>query len=253
MKYCGSVKIDSIEFFNDEVYSLKINRPKNIKIKPGQFFMIKTKNEYPLLNRPISVSGYNDKSIDFGIKIVGKETKKMSSLKKGEEINIIGPLGNGFELDLNLSKVLVIGGGIGVKPLKSLVKEINNKDMKLKTILGFREKAFDKDFFKKYSDDLIVYSEKKNIEQKTGYPTDILDKELIKENYDLVYSCGPEILMKKVKEICKKNNIKCQLLLEEKMACGIGACLGCTCKTDSGYKKVCADGPMFYGKEVFNE
>ncbi|MGM0379408.1 MAG: dihydroorotate dehydrogenase electron transfer subunit [Bacillota bacterium] len=252
MKYCGSVKVISVNFSNDEVYSLKIERPKNIKLKPGQFFMIKSKNNYPLLNRPISISDYTEEVIDFGIKIVGKETKKLSTLKKGNEINIIGPLGNGFELDKNLKKVLVIGGGIGVKPLKALVKEINNKKIEIKTILGFRKKAYDKDFFEKYSNHLAIFSEKENLEENTGYPTDILDQELINGSYDLVYSCGPEILMEKVKKICEKNNIECQLLLEEKMACGIGACLGCTCKTDSGYKKVCADGPMFYGKEVFN-
>jgi dihydroorotate dehydrogenase electron transfer subunit len=101
---------------------------------------------------------------------------------------------------------------------------------------------------------LLTFSEKESEGDYLGYPTDELESILSKNTFDAVFTCGPGILMDKVNNISKVYNVETQLLMEEKMACGIGACLGCTCETKNGYKKVCTDGPMFYGAEVsFNE
>lgn len=254
MKYNGKVKVEQIEFMLDEVYKIRVKRPKDLNIKSGQFFMIKNTGNYPLLNRPISVSKYDNHYIEFGIKKVGIETRNISELKKNDELYLLGPLGNGFDIKKDYKKILLIGGGIGVEPLKAAAMELKEEGIKVKMVLGFRDKAFDLNDFKDFSDELVVYSEKENFGDFQGYPTDGLDRILNEENYDCVFTCGPEILMKKVNEITKKYNLETQLLLEEKMACGIGACLGCTCETKDGYKKVCNDGPMFYGNEVmFNE
>lgn len=253
-KINGDYKILSNECLAEDVYKLVVEKPKTIQIKPGQFFMIKSLNTYPLLNRPISVSGFTDETVEFGIKKVGIETNHMSELQAGEKLYLLGPLGNGFEIKENYKKVLLIGGGIGIEPLKGVLKVLSNKKIQTTTSLGFRGECFDLEDFRKYNSKIITFSEKESTGDFLGYPTDRLEKMLSEEKYDAVFTCGPEILMSKVKDISKVYNVETQLLLEEKMACGIGACLGCTCETKGGYKKVCTDGPMFYGDEVtFNE
>lgn len=250
MKYNGNVKVVDKKFLKDDIYKLVVEKPKNIQIKAGQFFMIKSVGEYPLLNRPVSVSGHSEETIEFSIKIVGRETAKMSELVKDDEIYLLGPSGNGFDIKERHEKVLLVGGGIGIEPLKSAALELNNKDIFHNAFLGFKNESFDIDEFEYFVDNVVVFSEEDKTADFVGYPTDRLDEELKKGNYSAVFTCGPEILMNKVKSICEENNIEVQMLLEEKMACGIGACLGCTCDTKDGYKKVCVDGPMFYGSEV---
>lgn len=253
-KINGNYKIVESKRLTSEVYQLTVEKPKEIKVKPGQFFMIKSINTYPLLNRPISISGFTDETVEFGIKKIGIETNHMSELEAGEEIYLLGPLGNGFDIKESYKKVLLIGGGIGIEPLKGALKVLSSKKVETTTLLGFRNNCFDLDDFRKYGGKIITFSEKESRGDYFGYPTDQLEKILAEEEYDAVFTCGPEILMSKVKDISKVYNVETQLLLEEKMACGIGACLGCTCETKNGYKKVCTDGPMFYGDEVsFNE
>jgi dihydroorotate dehydrogenase electron transfer subunit len=253
-KINGNYKILRNESLGQDVYKLIVEKPKALEIKPGQFFMIKSINTYPLLNRPISISGFTDETVEFGIKKVGIETNHMSTLAVGEKIYLLGPLGNGFDIKESYKKVLLIGGGIGIEPLKGALKVLSNRKIQTTTMLGFKDACFDLEDFKKYSGKIVTFSEKESKGDYLGYPTDQLEKILSEEKYDAVFTCGPEILMSKVKDISEVYNVETQLLLEEKMACGIGACLGCTCETKKGYKKVCTDGPMFYGDEVtFNE
>lgn len=253
-KINGNYRILKNEYLVEDVYKLVVEKPKALKIKPGQFFMIKSLNTYPLLNRPISISGFTEETVEFGIKKVGVETNNMSTLEAGDEIYLLGPLGNGFEIKENYKKVLLIGGGIGIEPLKEALKALSDQKVETTTLLGFRNECFDLEDFRKYNSKIITFSEKESKGDYLGYPTDQLEKILSEDKYDAIFTCGPEILMSKVKDISGVYNVETQLLLEEKMACGIGACLGCTCETKNGYKKVCTDGPMFYGDEVtFNE
>jgi len=253
-KLNGNYSILANESLTNDVYKLVVEKPKETKIKPGQFFMIKSINTYPLLNRPISVSGFSDDAVEFGIKKVGIETNHLSELEAGEKIYLLGPLGNGFDIKETYNNVLLIGGGIGIEPLKGALQVLSSRKIQTTTMLGFKDECFDLEDFEKYSDRLITFSEKGSKGEFLGYPTDELGRILSMEKFDAVFTCGPEILMSKVKDISKVYNVETQLLLEEKMACGIGACLGCTCETKNGYKKVCTDGPMFYGDEVtFNE
>jgi dihydroorotate dehydrogenase electron transfer subunit len=253
-KINGNYQVLSNERLTEDVYKLVVKKPKALEIKPGQFFMIKSINKYPLLNRPISISGFTDETVEFGIKKVGVETNHMSELEVGEKIYLLGPLGNGFDIKESYEKVLLIGGGIGIEPLKGALKVLTDGKIQTTTLLGFRDECFDLEDFKKYNGKVITFSEKESKGDYLGYPTDQLEKMLSEEKYDAVFTCGPEILMSKVNDISEVYNVETQLLLEEKMACGIGACLGCTCETKNGYQKVCTDGPMFYGDEVtFNE
>ncbi|MDM8534686.1 dihydroorotate dehydrogenase electron transfer subunit [Clostridiaceae bacterium HSG29] len=250
MKFYGKVKVKKVEFMTEDAFKMVVDRPNDMVIEPGQFFMIKNVELHPLLNRPISVSSYNETEIEFGIKIVGTGTENFSKLRVDDEIFLMGALGNGFDLKKEYKKVLLVGGGIGVEPLKGAAMELNKMGIFTKMFLGFNNECFDIDIFKKIANEVITFSEAENKADFIGYPTDILNDELSKSDYDAVFTCGPKILMKKVNEISKANNVETQLLLEERMACGIGACLGCTCETVNGYKKVCEDGPMFYGNEV---
>ena len=253
-KINGNYKILANESLTEEVYQLVVEKPKEIQVKPGQFFMIKSLNDYPLLNRPISISGFTDNTVEFGIKKVGIETNHLEKLLPGEKIYLLGPLGNGFDIKKIYKKVLLIGGGVGIEPLKAALKVLSNQKIQTTTLLGFRQECFDLEDFRKYNGKIITFSEKESSGDFLGYPTDQLEKILSAEKFDAVFTCGPEILMSKVRNISDVYNVETQLLLEEKMACGIGACLGCTCETKNGYKKVCTDGPMFYGDEVsFNE
>jgi len=253
-KMNDTFKIKKIEYLTEAVYKLLVEKPKDIVVKAGQFFMIKSIGDYPLLNRPISISNFNEDTLEFGIKTLGIETKRIRQLKPGERIYLLGPLGNGFDIKETYKEVLLLGGGIGIEPLKAALKVLSNKNIKTTTVLGYKDECFDLEDFKKYTGEIITFSETKSKGDYFGYPTDALEKILSEGNFDGVFTCGPEVLMAKVNKISKVYNVETQLLLEEKMACGIGACLGCTCETKNGYKKVCTDGPMFSGDEVlFNE
>lgn len=241
----------------DNIYKIKIKKPsKSFEIKAGQFINIKCgEGDFPLLRRPISIGLADEDSMTIYVNKVGKGTELLCDKSEGEFIDILGPLGNTFNMDINKGNVLIVGGGIGVAPLLELTKTLSSKsDVNIKVILGYRDEPFIVDEFKNYTNDIIVVSEKEGFDYK-GYVTGPLQNELNNNRYDEVFTCGPEPMLKKVNEICKENDTTVQLLLEERMACGIGACLVCTCKTKRGnddwnYVRTCKEGPVFYGEEV---
>jgi dihydroorotate dehydrogenase electron transfer subunit len=239
------------------IHKIVIEKPKDLgKVKAGQFFNLKSgEEEYPLLRRPISVSIIDDETLTFLINKVGKGTMLLCSKNKGEYIDILGPLGNGFNLDIEKNNVLVVGGGMGVAPLLELVKQLSLKDdIDIKVMLGYSDIPFMVEDFKEFADDLIVASEKKEFDYK-GYVTEPLKQELQNKKYDHIFACGPKPMLKVVKNLGEENDIPVQLLMEERMACGMGACLVCTCKVKKGeddwnYVRTCKEGPVFYGEEV---
>ena len=239
------------------IYRMRIKKPsKDFEIMAGQFINIKCGEEdFPLLRRPISIGLTDEESMTIYINKVGKGTELLCGRSKGEFIDILGPLGNTFNMEISKGRVLVVGGGIGVAPLLELTKTLANKeDVHIKAILGYRDEPFMVEEFKSYTNGIMIVSEKEGFDHK-GYVTEPLERELKESNYDEVFTCGPEPMLKRVNEICRENDIKVQLLLEERMACGIGACLVCTCKTKRGnddwnYVRTCKEGPVFYGEEV---
>lgn len=241
----------------DNIYKIKIKKPsKSFEIKAGQFINIKCgEGDFPLLRRPISIGLANEDSMTIYVNKVGKGTELLCDKSEGEFIDILGPLGNTFNMDIDKGNVLIVGGGIGVAPLLELTKTLASKsDVNIKVILGYRDEPFILEEFKNYTNDIVVVSEKEGFDYK-GYVTEPLQNELKNNRYDEVFTCGPEPMLKKVNEICKENDTTVQLLLEERMACGIGACLVCTCKTKRGdddwnYVRTCKEGPVFYGEEV---
>ncbi|SHK11229.1 dihydroorotate dehydrogenase electron transfer subunit [Tepidibacter formicigenes] len=223
-------KVISNEYLGENMYILKVSGI--FKGKMGQFYMLRAWENYPLLSRPISIHDIGEDYISFLYKVVGKGTKILSELKPYDDIKLEGPYGNGFEEVKG--KIALVGGGMGIAPLYLAAKTLKNVDV----YMGFREKAVLEDKFKKYSNEVNI-TVGRNI-------TDILDV----NKYDYILTCGPEIMMKKIVDMAKGTNTKVYVSIENKMACGVGACLVCTCKTKQGNKKTCKDGPVFLGEEV---
>jgi dihydroorotate dehydrogenase electron transfer subunit len=225
------------------IYKITIKLDDNsAEIKPGQFFMLKTLDNSFLLPRPISVNDAQINTVTFLYRIEGIGTKCISDLNVNDEIQATGPLGKGFDLNLMKGKVGIIGGGIGVAPLLYLAKELNkNADV----YLGYRDEVYMTDEFEKYSNKTVIVTEDGSRGFK-GFVTDYINY----NDYDVIVTCGPEIMIKKIIEKCRNLNIKCYISLERRMACGLGACLGCTVETINGNKRVCKEGPVFSSEEI---
>lgn len=256
MKKTYHLKVERKEILNDEIYKLELEKPEDMpEVLPGQFFgLAASTNGYPLLKRPISVSKILDNTMEFTIKIVGQGTKLLLDKEVGETIEVIGPVGNGFFLDEITDKSLIVGGGIGVSPVKELARFLKSeKNLELPILLGFRNDPFDMDDFNEICSDIEIATESGRVGHK-GYVTFLLEERFKKGDVDQVLVCGPHMMLKAVTELCNHYNVTTQLLMEERMACGIGACLVCTCAIKEGgevkNKRVCKDGPVFYGSEV---
>lgn len=209
----------------------------------GQFYMLRAWGEYPLLSRPISVYDADGESVSFLYKIVGKGTEIFAELKAGDEITLDGPHGNGFPEAKG--KVALVGGGVGIAPLYLTAKTLKkqNPDTVIDIYLGFSDEALLVDQYEKVADRVTV-----NV---GGFVTDDIDP----LKYDYIMTCGPEIMMKVLYKKCKSLGVETPVYvsMENRMACGIGACLVCTCKTSAGNKRACKDGPVMLGSEVFGD
>ena len=220
---------------------LKISIDINLKAKPGQFFMLRADcfRDNPILARPFGVCEQLEDRLVFLVQVVGKGTRLIADLKKNEGVSILGPLGNGF-VKTNDKKIAIVAGGIGIAPLLELAKSL---DIKADFYAGFADEPYFVDDFKPYVGKIITSSEKK--EGKF-----ILDK-LNPDDYDLIYACGPNPMLK---ALCENNTrAKIQVSMEAHMGCGIGACLGCTVEDKNGdYIRVCKDGPVFDAERIFS-
>lgn len=216
---------------------------------PGQFYMMRAWDREPLLSRPISIHYLDDERITFLYQVIGQGTKKLSLLKTGDEVRLTGPLGNGFNIDNISGKVSIITGGIGIAPMLYLARAIKKVSMKrnirLDLYAGFKQDTYILDRFGKLVDNIYYSLETGNTGTK-GYITDIFHA----GEYDQVLCCGPEPMMMKVVEMCREESVPVYVSMEKHMACGIGACLVCTCKTKYGNKRTCCDGPVFSGDDL---
>lgn len=239
------VKVLCNDEFSEGVYRLVLDNSASAvdEIKPGQFFMVRAWGLEPLLSRPISVSSVNKKEIIFLYAVLGKGTELISKMKPGDEAEILGPLGNGFNVDRIKGKIAVVAGGIGIAPMVQLVKELN--ECSIDVYAGFRSNVYALELIKPYVREIKVSTENGS-EGYKGYITDIIDV----QQYDMVLCCGPEVMMEKVVKSCRQFNIPIFVSMEKHMACGVGACLVCTCKTKNGNKRTCKDGPVFSGDEL---
>lgn len=246
------------EVVAEGIYKFTVKAPAIAsKAKAGQFLEIKiSKTGAPFLRRPISI--YNickeEGLVEFIFQVKGEGTKLLAEENVGAEIDIMGPLGNGsFDIS-DYKKVAIIGGGIGTYPLHELAKELNEKS-DVTVYMGFRNKDLVtlEDEFAKVSNRLVITTDDGSYKEK-GFAINFLKEDCKKEKPDMIYACGPLPMLKAVREFALEENIPCQVSLEERMGCGIGACLGCAIKIISGeeprFGHVCKDGPVFNAKDV---
>ncbi|MHB8128326.1 MAG: dihydroorotate dehydrogenase electron transfer subunit [Mobilitalea sp.] len=235
----------------EDIYSMWLSAPDIAEAaQPGQFVSLYCDDGSRLLPRPISICEINREqgSVRLVYRIAGKGTKDFSQMKANDFIEVMGPLGNGFTLEGK--KALLIGGGIGIPPMLELAKQLNcEKQM----VLGYRDITFLEKEFEPYGKVFLSTEDGSN-----GTKGNVIDA--IKANgleADIIFACGPTPMLRGIKAYALEHGIKAQLSLEERMACGVGACLGCVCKTKeidqhSNVKntRICKDGPVFYADEV---
>lgn len=209
--------------------------------RPGRFVNIKIEGLY--LRRPISICDFNNDEITIIFKTVGEGTKQLSEMKPGEVLDVLIPLGNGFDISANCKKPVVIGGGIGVPPLLNLCKQLLAAGKKPAVILGFNtsEDAVLIDEFKALGVEPVITTADGSMGTK-GFVTG----PLADMDFDYVFTCGPEPMLKAIWDMAEDG----QFSFEARMACGFGACMGCTCETKYGYKRICKDGPIMYKEEI---
>lgn len=254
MKTTVLAEVLSNNSINDSIFDMVVKAPELAEMaKAGQFAELYTNSDALLLPRPISICEVDkaNGALRFVYQNVGKGTNLFSKLKKGDKIQILGTCGNGYTLGEENEHHILVGGGIGVPPLLELAKNLKGKKT---VILGFRSGCFLKEEFEKYADEVHIATDDGSV----GFKGNVVQlMESLNIQGDKIYSCGPKIMLKFLSQYAEKNNIACQVSMEERMACGIGACVGCVIKIKDNegwtYKKVCKDGPVFNSKEVIWE
>lgn len=226
------------------VYKMKLQGDVSDITKPGQFINIKIDGLY--LRRPISVCDKDENTVTVIYKVVGKGTKIMSKTEIGGKFTVLTGLGNGYDTSVSVDTPLLLGGGVGVPPLYMLAKKLISENKKVSVVLGFntKDEVFYEDEFKKLGCEVTVVTADGSYGKK-GFVTDAMP-----ENYSYFYTCGPEPMLKAVYKTSVTGG---QMSFEERMGCGFGACMGCSCKTLTGYKRICKDGPVMLKEEILWE
>ncbi len=257
-------EIISNDRITPEHFCLKLFCPYIAKsIIPGQFILVRVSHQSsdPLLSRPFAVYKVRDNVIEILYKIVGKGTTILSGKLAGDTLNIIGPLGNGFQIDGNFETVILVAGGMGIAGLMNLAEKLNDK--KIITLIGACSKDSvigEKDLID-IGSEVLVATEDGSCGYK-GLVSQMLEDLLLKKDLKIqdsrIFACGPIPMIKSVSKIARQHNITAFVSLEERMACGLGACLGCAYEVISSdghkqYKMVCVDGPVFNAQEIIIE
>ena len=228
----------------DNVYKMTLQGDVSAITAPGQFVNIKLDGLF--LRRPISVCDVADDCLTIIYKAVGKGTAQMSKMKEGT-LDVLTGLGNGYDLSLSGSHPVLLGGGVGVPPMYLLAKRLIAQGKKVSVILGFNTKSevFYEQEFLTLGADVTVTTVDGSYGMK-GFVTDAL----LNMDYTYFYTCGPEPMLKAVFKATKTSG---QMSFEKRMGCGFGACMGCSCKTITGYKRICKEGPVMKKEEILWE
>ena len=243
----SSYKVLSNTLLAYQIYEMTLLGDTSTIQNPGQFINIKIDDSYQaFLRRPISISSYENNEITIIYKVFGEGTKRLSTKKQFDELDILSPLGNGFTIKTNHNKVILIGGGVGVPPLIGVAKELHHLGIPFDAVLGFNNKhdVFKENIFNTLAENTYIST----MDGSYGYKGTVIDviKKLQLE-FDYYYACGPEAML----HALVKEDYKGQLSFEERMGCGFGACMGCSHKTIDSYKRICKEGPVLESKEVY--
>ncbi len=247
MKKIQDFKVKDYKWLNSNSYILELETDSEIpEIRPGNFAELEIPNSNDVfLRRPLSILDFNKetRTLSFFIKVIGRGTKKLGELHKGQKVSIIYPLGNSFSTE-GIRNTLIIGGGSGIAPFVLLARTLQKNMSKMSFLIGGRSKedVLLTEIFSMFGDVLITteddtLGEKGLVTQHSVFSGDF--------NYDRIYTCGPYPMMKAVAHIAKNKGIDCEASLENMMACGFGACLCCVTETVEGNKCVCTEGPVF--------
>ncbi len=229
----------------ESVFKMLLEGDASAITAPGQFVNIKLDGLY--LRRPISVCDVCGDCLTIIYKVVGKGTEQMSRMGAGEQLDLLTGLGNGYDLSLSGNNPVLLGGGVGVPPMYLLAKELLKQGKKVSVILGFNtvSEIFYEEEFRKLGCDVTVTTVDGSYGTK-GFVTTALEK----MEYSYFYTCGPEPMLKAV---YKASATSGQMSFEKRMGCGFGACMGCSCKTITGYKRICKEGPVMKKEEILWE
>ena len=224
-----------------DVYKMVLEGDTRPITAPGQFVNIKLEGKF--LRRPISVCDWSENTLTIIYKVVGKGTEQMSEMVAGQKLDILTGLGNGYDMTLAGDHPVLIGGGVGVPPMYGLAKRLAEQGVRFSVILGFNTQSeiFYEEQFKALGASVQVTTVDGSYGIK-GFVTDALNMD-----YTYFYTCGPEPMLKAV---YKATSTSGQMSFEERMGCGFGACMGCSCKTLTGYKRICKEGPVMKKEEI---
>ena len=224
-----------------DVFEMTLSGDTGEITRPGQFVNISLPGKY--LRRPISVCDWDDGKLSLVYKVVGEGTELMSGMRSGDKLSILTGLGNGYDISTG-DRPLLIGGGVGVPPLYGLAKRLVQAGRSVTVILGFNtaSEIFYKDEFEELGAKVYVTTVDGSAGIK-GFATACMDE----IDYDCYYCCGPKPMLQAVWDAAKT---KGQLSFEERMGCGFGACMGCTCRTKNGNKRICREGPVLESEEI---
>ncbi|MBQ1980263.1 MAG: dihydroorotate dehydrogenase electron transfer subunit [Alistipes sp.] len=227
-----------------DVYRMVLEGDTEWITRPGQFVNIELEGLY--LRRPISISDWDERTITIIYKVVGRGTEQMSKMAQGVKLDLLTGLGNGFDTSIESERPLLVGGGVGVPPLYRLAKDLLAQGKQASVVLGFNTSSeiFYADEFKALGVDLYISTADGSMGVK-GFVTDAIREAEIK--FDYFYSCGPLPMLKALCDCCEVSG---ELSFEERMGCGFGACMGCSCKTLAGNKRICKDGPVMKREEI---
>ena len=243
MKQGNFAIIDNIAL-TDNVYKMTLQGDTSAIIAPGQFVNMKLDGLF--LRRPISVCDVAEDRLTIIYKAVGKGTAKMAQMKAGT-LDVLTGLGNGYDLSLSGDHPVLLGGGVGVPPMYLLTKKLLAEGKKVSVILGFNTKSevfYEKEFLALGADVTVT-----TVDGSYGLKGFVTDA-LINMSYTYFYTCGPEPMLKAVYKASKSSG---QMSFEKRMGCGFGACMGCSCKTITGYKRICKEGPVMKKEEILWE
>ena len=238
----GIYKIISNRPLTDTVFQMVLEGDVSHIKNSGEFINIKLEGKY--LRRPISVCDVDATTVTIVYKVVGGGTEQMSEMPVGTVLDVLTGLGNGYDLVPSGDKPLLLGGGVGVPPLYNLAKRLIERGKKVTVVLGFntKDEIFYENEFKALGAETYVTTADGSYGIK-GFVTDAI-KDL---DYTYFYTCGPEPMLKAVYKTSKTSG---QMSFEERMGCGFGACMGCSCKTKYGNKRICKDGPVLVKEEI---
>ena len=240
----GIYKVVANEPLTPDVWRMVLAGDTQWITRPGQFVNIELEGLY--LRRPISISDWSEDTITIIYKVVGRGTEQMSRMVAGQELDVLTGLGNGFDADVECQQSLLVGGGVGVPPLYRLAKELIARGRKVSVVLGFNtaKEVFYAEEFRLLGADVYVSIADGSVGTK-GFVTDAIRENGV--DFDFFYSCGP---LPMLKALCDCTDVKGELSFEERMGCGFGACMGCSCKTLAGNKRICKDGPVMKREEI---